>query len=390
MSNFCIVSEFNPLHNGHKYLLDKARELGADAVICIMSGNATQRGELACVDKYLRARAALESGADLVLELPYPWSAASADYFASASTYIASHFGDTVFFGSECGDIEKLWRAAEICETREFSEGFQQKLDNGMGAAAAYLDCLAEGGFESFSSNDLLGISYLRAIKRNSLTLRAVTTQRLGAAYNEKNELDGVFQSASALRNLAEAGELDKVRAHVPKIMWEIMLDQSNAGRLTNMSELDTAIMCYFRLGGSFDNIAEAGGGIANRICAAARESTSSAEMFEKLRTKRYTDAKLRRAMLYCMTGVEKSHLDSKPEYTLLLAANGKGRELLAKNKKAGGIRVVTKPADAPMESEQYRLGAALESLFSIARKTKDTSYEFLKKNAFIEINEKT
>ena len=89
MADFCIISEFNPMHNGHKYIVEKARELGADSVSVVMSGNATQRGELAVTDKYLRGRAAVMSGVDLALELPYPWCASSADYFAMAGVYIA-------------------------------------------------------------------------------------------------------------------------------------------------------------------------------------------------------------------------------------------------------------------------------------------------------------
>ena len=88
MSIFGIVSEFNPFHLGHEYLISCAKEMGADAVVCVMSGNATQRGELSIVDKYLRAEAAVCGGADLVLELPFPWSSASAEGFASAAIHI--------------------------------------------------------------------------------------------------------------------------------------------------------------------------------------------------------------------------------------------------------------------------------------------------------------
>ena len=105
MSDFCIISEFNPLHNGHAYIIGKARELGAQSVTCVMSGNSTQRGELSVVNKYLRAEAALRGGADLVLELPYPWCSGSAESFAKAAISILSGVCDTVIFGSECGDI---------------------------------------------------------------------------------------------------------------------------------------------------------------------------------------------------------------------------------------------------------------------------------------------
>ena len=122
MAAFGIISEFNPFHNGHKYIVDKARSVGADTVVCIMSGNAVQRGELALVDKYERAEMALLSGVDLVLELPFPWCASSAESFASCGVKIASEFVDTLIFGSECGDIAPLRDAADICADDTFVE----------------------------------------------------------------------------------------------------------------------------------------------------------------------------------------------------------------------------------------------------------------------------
>ena len=110
--NFGIICEFNPFHAGHRYLLDSARGLGAENIICAMSGNAVQRGELAIADKYGRAKSAIENGADLVLELPFPWSSASAEYFALAGIKALAPFCDAIIFGSECGDIEILKRAA--------------------------------------------------------------------------------------------------------------------------------------------------------------------------------------------------------------------------------------------------------------------------------------
>ena len=127
MRNIGIVCEFNPLHNGHKRILDYARELGAERVVCVMSGNATQRGELAVLDKYTRAKSAIASGADLVLELPYPWSSASAEYFARAAVSVLSGFCDTLLFGSECGDIDLICRAATLASSEEFREEYRRR-----------------------------------------------------------------------------------------------------------------------------------------------------------------------------------------------------------------------------------------------------------------------
>ena len=153
------------------------------------------------------------------------------------------------------------------------------------------------------------------------------------------------------------------------------------------LNEIDDLVLGFFRLcdAENVGDIADTTGGISNRLVGAAKQSTSTNQMLESVRTKRYTDAKLRRAILYSLTGTPATALKAKPEYTLLLAANGKGRELLAKNRKCGTARVVTKPADAPKDTEQYRLSKKLDAVYSLARKNKYSSDFFLKKGAYIQ-----
>ena len=384
MSIFCIVCEFNPLHNGHKYLLDKAHEMGAEAVVCVMSGNSTQRGGLAITDKYKRAEAAVKCGADLVIELPFPWSSASADYFAVAAVHIASNFCDKLLFGSECGDIELLCRAADLCESEFFREEYERKLSKGEGAATSFVAALAENGIKDLSSNDLLGIAYIRAIKRLSLDIEPVTVKREGADYNSEEITGGEYQSATAIRTMIADGE--NVSEYIPLPMAKILASEAKAGRLTDMSELDSAVLGFFRLADSdsFDRIADAGGGIANRLIAVCNSSTSYAQMFEILKTKRYTDAKLRRAVLFCMTGTETKDICALPEYTTLLAANENGRCLLASNRKTQAMMVVTKPADAP-DVRQKELSSKIDAIYGLARKNKLASDHFVRCNAYIE-----
>lgn len=391
MADFCIISEFNPMHNGHKYIVEKARELGADSVSVVMSGNATQRGELAVTDKYLRGKAAVMSGVDLALELPYPWCASSADYFATAGAYIASQVADTLLFGSECGDIDLLCRAAEYCERAEFLQSFEDKKKI-MGAAKAYVQSLEEAGFETLHSNDLLGVAYIRAVRRMGLDLECRTVKRVGSAYSDTEVRSGELPSATAIRRLLACGELDTIGDIVPRPTAEMLKTAIASGELVDPDKLLEYALCFFRLSdaSAFEEIAEAGGGLANRICSVAKDSHSGAELFDSVRTKRYTDARVRRAMLFCMTGVKAKMLDTLPQYTTLLAANAKGRELLAKNRKSGGIEVVTKPADAPRDTEQYGVSERLDALYGLALPQKTTVGEMLRKKAYIEIGEKT
>ena len=391
MADFCIISEFNPMHNGHKYIVEKARELGADSVSVVMSGNATQRGELAIADKYARAKAAVKSGVDLALELPYPWCAASADYFAVAGVYIASQVADTLLFGSECGDIELLEKAAEHCETEAFASSFENKKKT-MGAAKAYVEALEEVGFGTLCSNDLLGVAYIRAVRRLGLNLKCCTVKRTGTAYSDTEVRDGELPSATAIRQLLADEKLDDISDLVPPATFEMLFEARENGKCIDPDKLLDYALCFFRLSDSenFEEIAEAGAGLANRICSVANESCDGAEFFESVRTKRYTDARVRRAMLFGMTGVKSKSLDDLPQYTTLLGANDKGRELLSKKRRAGGVSIVTKPADAPKETVQYCANEKLDALYGLVLRRKTTVGEMVRKKAYIEISEKT
>ncbi len=387
MSDFLIICEFNPLHMAHAWLLQRARELGAQSVTCVMSGNATQRGELAVLDKYSRAEAAIRCGADCVLELPYPWCAASADFFAAGALDVGGHLCDTLLFGSECGDVDYLLAAAEVCESESFKVAYEQKRKSGVGAAVAYLDCLAESGFENLGSNDLLGVAYIRVIKRKGLNIKPITVKRDGAAYNEGDIIDAPYQSATAIRALVGEGKLKEASKYLPAPMQEILKSAEQNGELTDTRLIDSAVLCYFRLcnADKLEGIADTEGGLANRLVSCARETATAEQMFAALRTKRYTDAKLRRAVLFSMTGVRATDLFESPEYTLLLGASRTGRELLCKHRKNEKIKIITKPADAPEGSVQYECSRRLDEIFSLARKKKTTAGEFLKKKAYIE-----
>ena len=386
--NFGIVCEFNPFHNGHAYLLESARVLGADNIVCAMSGNAVQRGELAVADKYLRAEAALKCGADLVLEIPYPWSASSAEFFALASIRILSRYCKAIVFGSECGDIELLQTVAEFTLSKDFVETFELRKKSGEGAASAYFSLISEKMGRELSSNDILGVEYIKAAKKIGADLDFYTVERKGSAYRENSLGLEKNPSATALRNEWSLGSA-VFDEYMPTQAAEVFRGAFERGEITDMSLLEKVYLAFFRFSHSedFAKIAEAEGGIADRMCTLARESRDFSEFWETLRTKRYTDAKLRRAMLFCLTGVSAELLRSVPEYTYLLAANERGRAVLSSVKKTageGGIKLITKPADTLKQSEQFFAEDRLNSLFSIARKNPSSLCDSYRKNAFI------
>ena len=385
--NFGIICEFNPFHSGHKYLFGKARELGAKNIVCAMSGNSVQRGELAILDKYFRARAALTNGADLVLELPFPWSSGSAEYFAMAGIRALMPYCDAIIFGSECGDIELLRRAADIALSNEFCEKLDIRKKNGEGAAAAYFSLLDEYTSAKLSSNDILGVEYIKAAKKCGARLDFYTVKRMGNAYRDNDIHEGKIPSASAIRAaLRSVDETDflQVKAYIEN---SFSLEDIQS-YMTDMSLIERALLMYFRLADPsvLSGYAEADGGVAERICSVARESIDFESFFMAVKTKRYTDAKLSRAMLFSITQVKRELLLQAPEYLYLLGANESGRALLTEVKRRGDnqIAIVTKPADAPRNSAQFAAEERLNAIFSLAREHATDMGDAYRKNAFI------
>jgi predicted nucleotidyltransferase len=339
-----------------------------------MSGNAVQRGELAIVDKYERAKMALLSGVDLVLELPFPWCSASAESFAACGVKIAAEYADTLIFGSECGDTEPLKTAASICADEAFADEYKATLKGNRGAAEVYFKMLTERTGREYSSNDILGIEYIKAALRSHSKLSFMTVKREGSAYLSDKIEEGAFQSASALRMLAARGMTDELLKYMPTSAAEILMACAKKEELASLGRLDTALKLYFRLVSAerLSGIAELDGGLANRIKQAAIECGDES-LIDALKTKRYTDSKLRRAMLFALTGVTTADVKSSPAYTVLLGANARGRELLSAKRKTAELQIVTKPADIPEISgaaRQRELSLALDSVFSLALET--------------------
>ena len=369
MSVFGIVCEFNPLHRGHQYLLDEARARGAERIVCVMSGNTLQRGEFAVADAYTRAEAAVRCGADLVLELPFPWCSGSAEQFSRGAISILKDLCDTVIFGSECGDLSVLSRAAEIAASESFREEYRRRLSDGAPAAEAYFSLLSENGVGELHSNDLLGVEYLRAARELGAKLSFLTVRREGADYRQEALSGEAYPSAMAIRRLWSEGRFSEADAYLPEASARVFASAREQGAWISPEALDRVVISYFRLheGSDFSEVVGAEGGIVNRICEAARSSRTQEELLEKIKTKRYTDARLRRQILFCLGGVSAKALSSLPQYTTLLAANEQGRDLLSIARKSEGIRIITRVSDAPKDAPQWALGERISSVIALS-----------------------
>ena len=355
-----IISEYNPFHNGHKYQVDKIREiLGEDtAVIAIMSGNFTQRGEIAIVDKTIRAKAAVECGVNLVLELPFPFSMSSAEFFAKSGVRIASAIGlvDYLVFGSECGSINELSNLASIMMSKEYElelDTLRQDQNNkDMGYPELCEMALStiygkEIPREFLSPNNILAIEYIKAISAEGGKITPLTIKREGAGYLDFINPMAEFQSATAIRGeIMESA--DSAFDFVPEKVKSVLSSAIEEGKCpADIKRLDTAVISFFRLNSpdSSIDIHDATGGLYNRLCDKSAEATSISSLTALSETKKYTKARIRRAIWNSYFGVTSSDIRELPLYTQVLAMDGIGRSVLKRIKKNSDFPVITKPS---------------------------------------------
>ena len=358
MKTVAIIAEYNPFHTGHEYQINKIREeLGSDTrIVAIMSGSFTQRGEVAVADKYLRAECAVRCGANLVLELPFPFSASSAEFFAKSGIKIANSLGviDTLSFGSECGNINLLSEIAENMSSAEYqnkiaeltvsniNSGYPQICE--MAYSALYNTTLSK---DFFSPNNILAIEYIKALKTADSTISPHTIKRYGAGYSEKNLTAEPHQSASAIRG-ALLDDVNSALKNIPDNAKFTILTAYNNGELPcDSDKLSAAVISFLRLNFSRPecDIHDATGGLYNRLQNASFEASTISKLTALADTKKYTTARIRRAIWYSFFGVTSSEVKELPLYTNVLAMDNVGKAILKEVKKTSDFPVVTKPS---------------------------------------------
>ena len=378
MARFGIICEYNPLHGGHAYHLQCARDAGADGIICIMSGNFTQRAEPAMAHKYARAEAAISCGADLVIELPFPYSAGSAEFFACGGVAAADAFGcDSLYFGSESGNIDRLKALAAASLSSDFKEQYNALIKTNIGTAAAYAKALSlvAGEDATALSNDLLGIAYCKAILSGGYDVEPLCTKRVGADYNE-NKLTEGHPSATALRKIYHDEGFDALQAHLPAPTFEVLQRARQKDELLGDGQaFGTALLAILRTmpAEQIEAAALCASGLGARIASAAQNATSLDELYALTSHKSLPDAHVRRAVLYAALGVTEQDLRRTPAYFTVLAANEKGRRMLADLRRSSPVPIVVKPADAP-DCRQRTLSDRADALYTLAMEKPQSS----------------
>lgn len=366
---FGIVSEFNPFHRGHEYIINKSREKGATHIVCVMSGNFVQRGETAVINKWSRAKAAVECGADLVIELPTPYAMSGAEKFASGAVGLLNNLNciDYISFGAENEDISSLSKISSFLLSDEFSDKIKTETNNGISFANARTNVIEKTFGEKYADiiktpNNILGIEYIKKLISLNSKITPIAIERINSSHDSE-EANGF--SASAIRKSILNNSFDENM--VPKKAYEIFKNEN----FSSLEKLEIAILSYLRSVSpeSLKNLYDISEGIENKIISAAKEATSLTELYSLIKSKRYSHARIRRLVLSAFLQIEKT--EHEIPYVKVLAFNDKGIEILRKIKEKSALPIITKHSDTEklegFAKELYEQEIRLTDIYSLS-----------------------
>ncbi len=342
-----IIAEYNPFHNGHLYHLQKSLQLTHSSYsIAVISGNFTQRGSSSLVDKWAKAEMAIKNGIDLVLELPLLYSISSAENFAEGAIKILDSLKvvDYLSFGSESGDISTLNMVADILykEPKAYKNILSHELSKGLSfpkarenALLMYLNDIRRFSNVLSSPNNILGIEYLKALKKLKSPMIPVTIERYNTGYHD-TAYNGNVASATAIRNIVKNNGWDILRKVVPENTFSTLLENIKVGHVVpDLSVFERQIIYNLRKM-SIQEIAElpdVSEGLENAIKNAANSCNSVVEFLNIIKSKRYTNTRLQRILLYALLGITKKDIALSKKaipYIRVLGFNNKGKYLIS------------------------------------------------------------
>ena len=336
-----IICEYNPLHAGHVYQIDKTRELtGCDKVIAVMSGSFTQRGEPAVYDKFKRTKAALLNGIDMVVELPSLFSSATAEKFAYGGVFTANSLGvcDYLSFGAENAELSALYKIASFLtnEPAEYKEALKAGLKNKLSYPSARRDALLSyfPGYEELisSPNNILAIEYLKALIRLKSDITPIAIERKGSSYHERviNDVPSATAIREALKRNEDISGFSKVPPGGEVLSESLFLPLIIKLRASSPEELK-----------NIEGISE---GLEFSVIKAARTAKSYEELIELIKSKRYARTRVSRILLNILLDIKKG-APAAPEYIRVLGIKKNSKELLSLMAKNASLPVITSPA---------------------------------------------
>ena len=371
-----IIAEYNPFHNGHLLLTQAARRAGAEAVVAVMGGNWLQRGGPALFPKEVRARAALLSGVDLVVELPLPYAAATAERFARGGVALLLGLGcvELLAFGSEHGEIAPLERCAAALADPRLDGEIKGFLSRGLPYAAARQRGVAALFGEETAAplsrpNDILGVQYLRELARLGGGLRPFTIPRQGAGHHDAGPCPGGEEriptaSASWLRGRLLAGGWEDAAPCLPEGSRRVIREAWEQGRWADPARLELPLLAALRRMGREDlaRLPDVSEGLENRLATAVKESAGLEQLLDRAVTKRYPRARLRRVLLSAFLGVPPEMSAAPPPYLRVLGMGPRGAEVLARAKRTATLPLSHSLARLERTGDRAAAFAALES----------------------------
>lgn len=355
-----IITEYNPFHNGHKFHLEESKkQTKSDGTICIMSGNFVQRGGPAIIDKWKRTEIALSNGVDLIIELPTFYAVSSAEFFAKGAVSILNSLNivNNLFFGSEIGDAKALSEIAKVLvsEDKRFQNILKENLSLGLTFAKAREKSLIEYLNSSeinniiTSSNNILGIEYIKAILKLNSSINPVALKREGSNYNDKS-LSQTFSSATSIREvLKNTSNIEDLKNIIPLESYEVFSKlQEQDYRFTFEEEMFKYIKYKIQTNCvNFNNLYEVTEGLDNKIIKEISSSNSLHEFILKIKSKRYTYSKISRILTHIYLGLDnddfKDIANENNLYVRVLGFNKTGREILSLIKANSSIPLITK-----------------------------------------------
>ena len=361
-----IIAEYNPLHNGHEFQIKRARQLtGADFIIIVMSGDFTQRGVPAVIDKYQRTKMALNAGADLVIEMPLYYSCSSAEYFASGAINLLKGLGvvDYLVFGSECGDIKILTDIADVLinHKQEISGVIHGLVKEGLSYPIARVRAVEEAIPNSYEHveamnfpNNILGFEYIRALKQFESSIIPVTNLRIGAGYHDRMMDNPICSSLAIRSSLEETNELERVRSQIPFHVYKILEEQY--GQTFPVLNKDISSILKYKLlldeGKGYEEYLDISPDFSAKIIKNLNKYESYSQFCDLLKSKDITYVRVARNLLHILLNIKKESMKKYKEegyifYARMLGFKKSSNELLSALKSKASIPIISKLADA-------------------------------------------
>ena len=355
-----IIAEYNPFHNGHLFHLEESKKItGATYTIAVMSGNFTQRGSTSLIDKWSKAKSAIENGIDLVIELPVLYSISSAENFAEGAIKILNSLGvvDYISFGAETSNIDILEKVADILyrEPKEFKAILSHELEKGNSfpkarenALLMYLNDIKTYSNVLSSPNNILGIEYLKALKKYKSSIIPICIHRYEAEYNDIS-YTGNIASSTAIRNIVKNNGLNILANLMPPYSYSSLIDSIKVGHVVpDISVFEREIIYNLRKMSLADiaNLPDVNEGLENAIKNAANSCNSIVEFLNIIKSKRYTNTRIQRILLYSLLGISKKDMQISKKinpYIRVLGFNERGKFIVSEVAKANpSLSIIT------------------------------------------------